>query len=386
MARNAMRSARRILVLEPFFGGSHRAFVEGLERHSAHRFDRLTLPPALWKWRLRAAALALAERARRRPRPDLLLASSLCDAAHLRALLGDDPPPLAVYFHESQLGYPVPEGKGADVHLAIANLASALAARRVLFNSAFHRDDFLGRVPDLLRTLPPPRPRRAAAEIRRRSVVLHPGVDLPPRPAERRPDGPPIILWNHRWEFDKDPAGFFQVCDRLRDRGLPFRLVLLGESQQFVPKPFLAAKERLGAQILHYGFVRRRSQYLAWLARADLIISTALQENFGIAVVEAIAAGCYPLLPNALAYPEILPDRLHPRHLYRDLPDLVERCAALLHAPEGLAEGRAERRRAVERFAWHRVARRYDRLFSGLMRAAAGGPRRPARRASRWVG
>jgi glycosyltransferase involved in cell wall biosynthesis len=272
------------------------------------------------------------------------------------------------------------------VHLAITNLASALAAKRVLFNSNFHRDDFLGRIPALLRALPPPRPRRAVAEVRRRSVVLHPGVDLPPPPAERRADGPPIILWNHRWEFDKDPAGFFQVCDRLRERGLPFRLVLLGESQQFVPKPFLAAKERLGAQVLRYGFVRRRSTYLAWLARADLVISTALQENFGIAVVEAIAAGCYPLLPNALAYPEILPDRLHRRHLYRDLPDLIERCAALLRSPAALAEGRAERRRAVERFAWQRVAKRYDRLFSALMGIAAGGRAIPAPGASRWGG
>jgi len=379
------QSARRVLVLEPFFGGSHRAFVEGLARHSAHRIDRLTLPPALWKWRLRAAALALAERARRRPRPDLILASSLLDAAHLRALLGDASPPLAAYFHESQLGYPRPEGKGADVHLAIVNVASALAADRVLFNSAFHRADFLSRVPVLLRALPPPRPRRTTAAIRRRSVVLHPGVDLPPPPADRPPGAPPIILWNHRWEFDKDPDGFFRVCDQLRERRLPFRLVLLGKSQQFVPKPFLAARERLGAQILHCGFVPSRARYRGWLARADLVISTAVQENFGIAVVEAIAAGCYPLLPNALAYPELLPARLHARHLYQGLPDLIERSAALLRNPARLAEGRAERRRAVERFAWERMVRRYDSLFSGLTGSTRAKRGRARRGASPWT-
>ena len=296
--------------------------------------------------------------------------------------MGDTPPPLAVYFHESQLGYPRPEGKGADVHLALANVASALAAKRVLFNSAFHREDFFGRLPALLRMLPPPRPRRGPSEIRRRSVVVHPGVELPPPPTDRRPGKPPIILWNHRWEFDKDPGAFFRVCDQLRERGLPFRLVLLGESQQFVPKPFLAAKERLGAQMLHYGFVPSRTRYLGWLARADLVISTALQENFGIAIVEAIAAGCYPLLPNALAYPELLPARMHARHLYRDLPDLVERGAALLSNPELLAQGRAERRRAVERFAWKRMVKRYDSLFTRLMADAGGKRGRAARGAS----
>jgi len=361
-------------VLEPFFGGSHRAFVTGLARHCAHRVGRLTLPAALWKWRLRAAALTLAERARRLPRPDLVLASSLLDAAHLRALLGPSPPPLAVYFHENQLGYPRPAGKGADLHLALVNLASALAADAVIFNSRFHRDDFLGRIPGLLRALPPPRPLRAAAAIRRRAVVLPPGVELPPPGGDRPAQDPPILLWNHRWEFDKDPGAFFEVCDRLRERDLPFRLALLGESQQFVPKPFLAAKERLGAHLVHYGFVPSRAGYLAWLARADLVISTALQENFGIAVVEAVAAGSYPLLPRTLAYPELLPPRLHSRHLYYDLPDLVERTAALLRHPERLAEGRGERRRAVERFAWSRMARHYDRLFTRLTGRPTWGP------------
>ena len=70
---------RTVLVVEPFFGGSHRAFLEGLARHSAHRITRVTMPAELWRWRLRASALALAgpvaEKARR---ADVILAS-FCD-------------------------------------------------------------------------------------------------------------------------------------------------------------------------------------------------------------------------------------------------------------------------------------------------------------------
>ena len=105
-----------------------------------------------------------------------------------------------------------------------------------------------------------------------------------------------------------------------------------------------------------------------------MVVSTASQENFGIAVVEAVAAGCYPLLPRALSYPEVLPPRMHEEHLYRDLPDLLTRLEALLTHPERLAAGRNRRRQAMERYSWQRLAPRYDGLLSGLV------PRHPSNR------
>ncbi len=372
--RNAESRPRlRVALVEPFFGGSHRAFVLGLQRHSRHRIHRFSLPPELWKWRLRSAALSLSRKVLRGPRPHVLLASSMMDAAHLRALLGPGAPPMAFYFHENQLGYPTPDGKGADLHLGITNVASALAADVVVFNSRFHRDDFLRRLPEFLRRLPPPRPTGLAAQLRRRIRVLHPGVDLPPPARDRAPGDPPVILWNHRWEFDKNPGHFFRVCYQLQERGVPFRLILLGENSQFVPKPFLNARERLGSSILHYGWAPTRREYLRWLGRGDVVVSTASQENFGIAVVEAVAAGCYPLLPRALSYPEVLPPRMHEAHLYRDLPDLLARLEALLTHPARLAAGGNRRRQAMERYSWERLAPRYDGLLSGL---AHGGTNR----------
>ncbi len=48
------------LFLEPFYGGSHRDFADGLIAHSRHRIDLVTLPARFWKWRMRGAALYLA--------------------------------------------------------------------------------------------------------------------------------------------------------------------------------------------------------------------------------------------------------------------------------------------------------------------------------------
>jgi glycosyltransferase involved in cell wall biosynthesis len=45
-------------------------------------------------------------------------------------------------------------------------------------------------------------------------------------------------------------------------------------------------------------------QYAALLRGADVVLSTALHDFQGIAVIEAAAHGCCPLVPDGLAYPE----------------------------------------------------------------------------------
>lgn len=51
-----------------------------------------------------------------------------------------------------------------------------------------------------------------------------------------------------------------------------------------------------------------RAEYLDLLSRAAAVVSFAEQENFGFAVREAMALGCMPVVPDALAYPEFVPD------------------------------------------------------------------------------
>lgn len=43
------------------------------------------------------------------------------------------------------------------------------------------------------------------------------------------PEGPLHILWNHRWEHDKQPDVFFAILFELQDNDVPF-LVSVGES------------------------------------------------------------------------------------------------------------------------------------------------------------
>ena len=367
-----MRPAK-VIVCEPYFTGSHRAWAEGLAAHSRHDVRLVTHAGGFWKWRMQGAALTLAADIRRLVaewgRPDVLLAS---DMVHLPALLGLARDVLAgtavaVYFHENQLTYPMPDGAAADETYAMTNWLSMAAADCVVFNSEHHRADVLAALPRLLRRFPDHRHSGLLAEVAERMVVLPVGVDVD-RFAGDGPRGDrPVVLWNHRWEYDKDPAAFFGALDELAGEGADFGLIVAGESYQTVPPEFEAARRRFADRIVSFG-TAAAEDYPDLLRQADVVVSTAKHEFFGVAVVEAIAAGALPVLPNRLSYPELVPAPAE-SYLYDSPADLVDRLRWALTDADGRRAAAAVARKHVDQFAWPQVAPRYDsklRQLSGL--------------------
>jgi glycosyltransferase involved in cell wall biosynthesis len=217
--------------------------------------------------------------------------------------------------------------------------------------------------------MPEYRPKWVVDEIRAKCGVLYPGCRFAaegPALQDLPPELPPLIIWNHRWEFDKNPDAFFDALDAVLENGAEFRLALLGENFQAVPKAFMRARSRYGRRIVQYGYVESRAEYINWLQQGSIVISTAEQENFGIAVVEAIRYGCVPLLPARLAYPEIIPDDCHPRVLYRDNKDLVQKLSRLIQDYADFQDIRSRLSRAMGRFAWENLIDRYDEEFEKL--------------------
>jgi glycosyltransferase involved in cell wall biosynthesis len=368
-------AARRAVLVESFLGGSHDAFARGWIARSRHEWRLVGLPAASWKWRMRLAAWPLGRRLTAlRFAPDAVVATGLIDLAHLRQASGATAEvPFLLYLHENQLSYPRPPGRPLDRGFAVAHIASLLAADAVAFNSRAHRDAMAAEVRRFLDDVPSPRPTGVSSRIGRASI-LRPGVDLDgfPAPAPRQMTGPPVVLWNHRWEEDKRPSAFARVMIALADEGVDFRLVLLGTGDQVQPTPLLLLRERLADRILRDKPAVSRAEYVHWLARADVAVSTAEQENFGYAAIEAMAAGAVPLLPSRLSYPEITPDRLHGELLYDTDAELREKLGAWLREPGRFLSLREAVMRSARSHEWSKRVGALDRWVGRAIERRAG--------------
>ena len=364
----------RITLIEPYCTGSHAAWAQEYAAHSRHQVELLTLPGRNWKWRMHGGAVTLASRFLAAPgSPDLILATDMLDLTTFLALTRGRSSgiPCALYFHENQLTYPwSPADQDPalkrDQHYAFINYTSALAADAVLFNSGYHRDAFLAALPGFLNQFPDATEPASVPAIAAKSRVLPLGMDL--RKLERHRPGPaapaaaPLILWNHRWEYDKAPEAFFEALFQLADQGVDFTVAVLGESFGRVPPVFEKARLRLGARVVQWGYQESFADYAKWLWRADILPVTSRQEFFGASVVQALYCDCLPLLPDRLSYPEHVPARAAEAVLYRGDEELAHRLAALIaqRSAGELLGG------FVRRYDWEQLAPVYDRFFERL--------------------
>jgi len=365
-----MKKKLKFLFLEPFFGGSHKDFAEGLVSHSRHRIDLVTLPARFWKWRMRGAAITFARRIGSLTGYDGVILTDLMSLADFKALIPPPFPPSLVYFHENQLTYPLAPGEHMDYQFGFTGLTTALAADRILFNSHFHKDAFFEKLPTFLNMMPEFVPGWTVDVLQKKSAVFYPGchfpraLTLPGQRAKR-----PLIIWNHRWEFDKNPEAFFTALASLRERDVEFQLAILGENFQAVPKAFIRAREQFRDRIRHYGYEENRNNYERWLRKGHVVVSTADQENFGISIVEAVRWGCFPLVPRRLVYPEIIPEAFHHECLYTSYTELVDKLSVFLTDEKVDFNHRTTLSDAMAKYSWEGVIGAYD---DELERLAAG--------------
>ncbi|VAW33052.1 hypothetical protein MNBD_CHLOROFLEXI01-5293 [hydrothermal vent metagenome] len=365
----------QIHLLSPYHGGSHKAWAVGWQQNSQHGLTLHTLPDRFWKWRMHGGAITLARRfLASRATPDLIMATDMLDLSTFLALTRRQTAviPTILYMHENQLTYPLPkDGRTGpmrrqlgerDRHYPFINYTSMLAADRIFFNSQYHLDSFFTALPNFLKHFPEYNELGTIQTVKNKSEVLPVGVDfqrLLPKREQTAKNQPPLILWNQRWEYDKNPEAFFAALQAMADKGLPFRVALCG--QQYGKRPFIfdEAIAQLGDRVIHVGHADLPT-YRRLLWEAAVTISTAHHEFFGISMLEAIHCQTFPLLPSRLSYPELLPQQFHQATLYASQSALEEKLAWILTHEAERYELAQKMETAVSHYAWQKVASIYD--------------------------
>ncbi|XP_051479300.1 glycosyltransferase-like domain-containing protein 1 isoform X2 [Apus apus] len=385
-----------VLLIEAFYGGSHKQLMDLLQEELQEDCVLCTLPAKKWHWKARTAALYFMQTVPASTNYRILFASSVLNLAELIALRPDlGKLKKVLYFHENQLVYPVQKCQERDFQYGYNQILSCLVADAVVFNSAFNMESFLTSIGKFMKLIPDHRPKDLEKIIRPKCQVLyfpvrfpdvsrfmpahklthlqkvigvkrngdayqseglpgqqktralgvlmkngnvqsesglceaqpglcttqHEGLPSPGTAPARLNEAeasesttscqeedkqqltfnlcnvlsgqdyqqrPLHIAWPHRWEHDKDPETFFKVLLKLKEKDLPFQVSVLGEAFTEIPDIFSEAKKALGSSVLHWGYLPSKDDYFQALCMADVVISTAKHEFFGVAMARRL--------------------------------------------------------------------------------------------------
>jgi hypothetical protein len=307
-----------ILALEPFYGGARKAMLECLIKHSRHKWTVLKLPPRRIERRLAAAAHWFAEQLSLHwvGKIDVLFASEALNLADLFRLA----PPLAakpsvVYFHSNQLPPPGIEEDFAAAAAAapsiLANLSTAVAASEMWFNSNFHIQTFLSRAQSFIERHSQTFSRNPIDELTQKARLMAPPTDvyLPQEILKRNPlkhDNRTIFINLHQADCDL----IDQALAALDQRGEEFQLMTLGPDNALSP-PWKRTKIAEDNQIAA----------VEAMLQCGLIVSGQVDPMWDHHLAMALAAGCWPIAPDAGVYPELILKPYDERCLYDQTPE-----------------------------------------------------------------
>ena len=324
------KTRKSIWLLSAYRSDSHASWADWLV-DTFREFDwhKLELPGRHFRWRIRGNPLSWLHKLPEET-PDLILATSMVDLSTLKGLhprLANTP--CVYYFHENQFSYPLSKHQVNSVEPQMVQLYGSLVANKLLFNSTYNRDTFLDGVEKLLNKFPDNIPDGVVESLKNKSDIL-PVVVCPVEQTAVKDQE--LILWSHRWEYDKDPQVFCDALLKLHKTGQNFKLALLGSRSKIKPDALLEIEEKLADKIIVNEKVCRED-YQRYLSQSAIVVSTAIHEFQGLSILEAVSAGAVPLVPDDLCYREQYTDEY--RYKAGDSDALAARLSSWLEtAPE----------------------------------------------------
>lgn len=181
--------------------------------------------------------------------------------------------------------------------------------------------------------------------------------------------GKRIVLFLGRLHYKKQPdvviSAFYQACSEMPDA----HLVLAGAGEQSYLKRLQDLVKSLGIEdrTLFTGILRDNAVKEAYRA-ASVFVLPSWQENFGLALVEAMAAECPVVVSDQL---DLAPDIKQAEAGLITSPNIEETAQAissLLQSKELRREmGCRGRQLVLERFTWERSAREFNQVFDDIL-------------------
>lgn len=377
----------KILLLSAYDAASHQRWRQQLQAQlPEYQWTQLSLPPRYFSWRLRGNSLswAFSEPELLQADYDLLIVTSMVDLSALRGFVPQLAQlPTLVYFHENQFAYPASAQQFNSVEPQMLSLYTALCGDALVFNSAFNQQTFFTGLAQLLAKLPDHVPKGLVEKLQARAQVLPVPVALQPLHDTRAKDGMFTLVWNHRWEYDKGPERllamlqrFFTLCPSSPQKPA-VRFHLLGQRFRQQPPAFAHIKQLLidkGA-LGEWGYVEDAQRYQQLLHESHLVLSTALHDFQGLAVMDGVAAGALPLVPNRQAYPELFaPTFCYISDLENPAREADAMAQALYQHWLAFHAGNLPSAPGLEALSWPQLLPRYQQLFAQLI---ADGLRQP---------
>ena len=280
--------------------------------------------------------------------------------------------PIAIYFHENQISYPrsiYDNDKiyNRDLHYTFINYTSSLISDYNYFNSQYHYESYIDGLKKYLNKMPDFQNKKTINEIKYKSDILHIGCELKNNFTNKliKKKNKPIILWNHRWEYDKNPELFFKTLFQIKKDGIKFSLVVLGKKYKKYPEIFNKAQRVLKNEIIHFGFCNSRDEYLSWLNKSDILPVTSNQDFFGGSIIEAVYCQTTPLLPKRLTYPELFQVEDNPNLFYDNESELLGKLMISVQDATNLRQNHYQK--IVEKYDWSNLVKVYDKELIQLL-------------------
>jgi glycosyltransferase involved in cell wall biosynthesis len=225
---------------------------------------------------------------------------------------------------------------------------------------------------------------RAAPALAQRTIVVHPGIEAADfasgdGAAFRRelgiPPDAPLIGMLSRHDVWKGHLVFLEAAARLGAARPEARFAMIGGALNAEALPHVARyRDRVLARRIRLGLTERvevvehRADVANVLAALDIVVLASSGEPFGMALIEAMAAG-RPVVASDSGGPLEIVEAGRSGRLFRtgDAGALAEAIAALLDdrdAARRLAE--AGRRRVAEAFGAARYAREMEAVYARL--------------------